>query len=56
MNDKEMISMLIDQYTNLQRIKIAQDNTNSELEYQLQVIRAKLESFGIPTTKLDLSK
>lgn len=52
-SDKEMINNLIDAYTSLQRIKNAQD-TQKELDYQLKVLKAKLESFGIVTTDLDL--
>ena len=52
-SDKEMINNLIDNYTSLQRIKTAQDS-QKELDYQLKVLKAKLESFGIVTTDLDL--
>ncbi len=52
-SDKEMINNLIDNYTNLQRIKKA-DDTEKELDYQLKILKAKLESFGIVTTDLDL--
>lgn len=52
-SDKEMINNLIDSYTNLQRIKKAAD-TEKELDYQLKILKAKLESFGIVTTDLDL--
>lgn len=52
-SDKEMINNLIDSYTSLQRIKTAPD-TQKELDYQLKVLKAKLESFGIVTTDLDL--
>ncbi len=52
-SDKEMINNLIDSYTSLQRIKKAPD-TEKELDYQLKILKAKLESFGIVTTDLDL--
>ena len=52
-SDKEMINNLIYNYTSLQRIKAAQD-TQKELDYQLKILKAKLESFGIVTTDLDL--
>ena len=52
-NDKEMINNLIDNYTSLQRIKKS-DDIQKELEYQLKILKAKLESFGIVTTDLDL--
>ena len=52
-SDKEMINNLIDNYTSLQRIKKS-DDIQKELEYQLKILKAKLESFGIVTTDLDL--
>ncbi|MEZ3434586.1 MAG: hypothetical protein K1W34_08200 [Lachnospiraceae bacterium] len=52
-SEKEMINNLIDNYTNLQRIKKS-DDTEKELNYQLKILKAKLESFGIITTDLDL--
>ena len=54
-SDKEMINNLIDIYSNLQRIKNA-DNSEKELEYQLTLVKAKLESFGIVTIELDIKK
>ena len=52
-SEKEMINNLIDSYTSLQRIKKASD-IEKEIDYQLKVLKAKLESFGIVTTDLDL--
>ena len=52
-SDKEMINNLIDNYTSLQRIKKS-DDAQKELEYQLKILKAKHESFGIVTTDLDL--
>lgn len=52
-SDKEMIINLIDTYSNLQRIKNA-DNVEKELDYQIKILKTKLESFGIVTTDLDL--
>lgn len=52
-SDKEMINNLIDNYTSLQRIKKAAD-TQKEIEYQLRILKAKLESFGILTSDLDI--
>ena len=52
-NDKEMINNLIDNYTSLQRIKKS-DDTEKELDYQIKILKAKLDSFGIVTTDLDL--
>lgn len=52
-SDKEMINNLIDNYTSLQRIKKS-DDTEKELDYQIRILKTKLESFGIVTTDLDL--
>lgn len=52
-SDKEMINNLIDSYTSLQRIKKSED-AEKELDYQIKILKAKLESFGIVTTDLDL--
>lgn len=54
-SDKEMINNLIDTYSNLQRIKNA-DSTEKELDYQITLVKAKLESFGIVTSELDFKK
>lgn len=51
--EKEMINNLIDNYTSLQRIKNA-DNPEKEVDYQLKVTKAKLESFGIITQDLEI--
>lgn len=53
MSDKELIDSAIREYVNLQRIKAAKDR-ESEIEYQELVLKARLESFGIPTEHLDL--
>lgn len=53
MNEKEMIDKLIDKYIDLQRIKQS-DNPEKEVDYQLRVAKAKLESFGIITSDLDI--
>ena len=52
-SDKEMLNYLIDSYTSLQRIKNS-DDAEKEIDYQLKILKAKLESFGIVTTDLDL--
>lgn len=52
-SDKEQLTMLIDIYTDLQRIKTAPDR-DKEIEYQIRAAKAKLESFGIVTENLDL--
>ncbi len=54
-SDKEMLNNLIDVYSNLQRIKNA-DNVEKELNYQLTIVKIKLESFGIVTSELDIKK
>ncbi len=53
MTEKEQIAILIDQYTNLQRIKAAADR-EKEVEYQLRTTKAKLEAMGIVTEDLDI--
>ena len=52
-SDNEMINNLIDSYTSLQRIKKSED-AEKELDYQIKILKAKLESLGIVTTDLDL--
>lgn len=52
-SEKEMINSLIDKYADLQRIKKS-DNLEKEVDYQLKVTKAKLESFGIVTENLDM--
>ena len=51
--EKEMINNLIDVFTNLQRISKASDS-KKEAEYQLKIVKAKLESFGIITENLEI--
>ncbi len=51
--NSELIDNLIDEYSSIQRI-IAADNPKKEAEYQLKLIKAKLESMGIVTTDLNL--
>ncbi|MCD7864417.1 MAG: hypothetical protein LUG54_00020 [Clostridiales bacterium] len=50
--EKEMLSNLIDSYANLQRI-IQSDDAKQEAAYQLQLIKAKLEPFGVITSDLE---
>ena len=48
MTDKELITVTIDRYTDLQRIKKANGgHLNPELEYQIKVTVAKLASLGV---------
>ena len=51
--DRELITVTIDRYTDLQRIRKS-DNPEKEVEYQLRVAKAKLESFGIITSDLEI--
>lgn len=53
--EKEFITVTIDKYTDLQRIKKANGNTeNSELDYQIKVVTAKLSSMGVNIEDLTL--
>ena len=52
-SDKELMEKLIQQYTDLQRIKAAPDR-DKEIDYQIATIKAKLEGFGVPTENLDI--
>ena len=54
MNEKEMINNLIDNYTSLQRIKKA-ENSEKQIDYQIRLLKAKLESFGIITSELEMN-
>lgn len=53
MTEKEQIAILIDQYTDLQRIKAASDK-DKEIAYQIKATKAKLEAMGIVTEDLDM--
>ena len=46
--------MTIDYYVNLQRIKKADTGNNTELEYQLRVVKNKLASLGIPSEEYEM--
>lgn len=48
-----LIAKLIDHYTDLQYILAAQDPVK-ETEYQLKVIRTKLEAMGVSTAELEI--
>lgn len=55
MTEKELIAVLIDKYTDLQRIKKANKGTpNEELDYQIKVAIAKLSSMGVNVEDLTL--
>ena len=53
MTEKEQVTMLIDCYTNLQRIMVASD-MQKEVAYQLRAVKAKLEALGVVTEDLDI--
>lgn len=53
MTEKEQIAFLIDQYTDLQRIKVAEDR-EKEIDYQIRATKAKLEAMGIITEDLNI--
>ena len=55
MTEKERITVLIDKYTDLQRIKRANNGVeNQELEYQIKVTIAKLASLGVSVEDITL--
>lgn len=55
MTDKELVTVTIDNYTNLQRIKKANgDVKNEELEYQIKATIAKLSSMGVSVEDITL--
>ncbi len=55
MTDKELITVTIDRYTDLQRIKKANgDQINPELDYQIKVTIAKLASLGVSVEDITL--
>ena len=54
-SDKELITVTIDRYTDLQRIKKANgSNENAELDYQIKVVTAKLSSLGVNVEDITL--
>lgn len=52
MTEAEQKATLIDQYVNLQRIKVAHDK-DEEVNYQIKATKAKLESMGVNVENLD---
>lgn len=55
MTREELISITIDKYTDLQRIKKSNGNTeNKELDYQIKVTIAKLSSLGVSVEDITL--
>ena len=55
MTDKELVSVAIDEYISIQRIKIA-DDRDKEIDVQERQIKAKLESYGVNVESLTLKK
>lgn len=51
--DREQTNVLIDIYSDLQRIKTAADR-DKEIDYQIAKAKAKLEAGGIVTENLDI--
>lgn len=51
--DKELTTMLISKFSELQQIKVAQDR-DKELERQITVAKAQLEALGVVTETLEL--
>ena len=55
MTREELISLTIDKYTDLQRIKKSNGGVeNKELDYQIKVTLAKLSSLGISVEDITL--
>ena len=55
MTESELIAVLIDKYTDLQRIKKANGEVNnSELEYQIKITRKKLVLLNVNVDELTL--
>lgn len=50
----ELKQVTIDYYVNLQRIKKASTENNSELEYQLKITKNKLAALGIPSEEYEM--
>lgn len=55
MSEKELITITIDRYTDLQHIKKANgDHENPELDYLIKVTIAKLSSMGVNVEDITL--
>lgn len=52
MTERELKDQTIREYVNIQRI-IHAENKEKELEYQEKVLKARLQSLGVPTEDLD---
>lgn len=51
--DSELREKLIQQFTDLHRIKIAADMAR-EVDYQIKSVKAKLEAIGVATENLEV--
>ena len=51
MNDKEAITTLMTQLSDVRRIQTAADR-DAEIEYQVKMLKAKLEACGVNTEQL----
>lgn len=52
MSDKELVTIAMNRYCDLQRIKKFETNENPELEFQLRKARAELTLYGINIEEL----
>lgn len=56
MSDKELVTMMIDQYALLQQIKQANaGHENTALDYALKLAVAKLSSYGVNVEDITLN-
>jgi len=56
MSDKELVTMTIDMYAILQRIKQANGgHENATLDYELKLVVAKLSSLGVNVEDITLN-
>ena len=53
MTKEEQATNLIDKFSDLQRIKNAEDR-ETEIDYQLRITKAKLEELGVVTEKITI--
>ena len=53
MTEKEQATLLIDRFTDLQRIKSSADR-DKEIDYQIRATLAKLQALGIATEDLEM--
>ena len=52
MNEKELKDLVMREFVDLQRIKVAKDR-DAEIAYQEKVLRARMQSWGIVTEDLE---